>query len=81
MINDENLDKYAALLEYLQKLAEEKQATPGQISLAWVLARKPYIIPIPGTTKKERLIENAGAADIFITDEEMTAIDRIVDSL
>lgn len=81
MINDDNLDRYAPLLEYLQTLAEEKHATPGQVSLAWVLSRKPYIIPIPGTTKKERLKENAKAADVHITEEEMKMIDKIMESI
>lgn len=77
-LSDENLDKYAPLLAYLAELGEEKNATPGQLSLAWVLSRKPYIVPIPGTTKKERLVENAGAADVSLSENEMAEIERIL---
>ena len=63
------------LLALLQNLAEEKGATCGQIALAWMLCKKPYIAPIPGTRKRERLAENAGATDILLTPEEIAAID------
>lgn len=78
IINDENIDKYANLISYLQKLAEEKNATASQISLAWVLERKPYIIPIPGSTKTERIYENAKASDICLTKDEMEYIDSLI---
>ena len=77
-INDKNLDLYAPLLSHLSSLCEKKNATPGQLSLAWVLHRKPYIVPIPGTTKKDRLMENAAAVDITLTENEMEGIDRVL---
>ncbi len=63
------------LLELLNTLATDKNATPAQISLAWMMCKKPYIVPIPGTRKLERLIENAASADIALTDEEVALID------
>lgn len=69
------------LLDYLTQLADEKQATPAQISLAWMLCKKPYIIPIPGSRKPERLKENLRAADITLTQEELIRIDRLLDSM
>lgn len=57
-------------------MAEEKQATPAQISLAWMICKKPYIVPIPGTRKENRLIENIGAADINLTAQEIAQIDK-----
>jgi aryl-alcohol dehydrogenase-like predicted oxidoreductase len=56
-----------ALVDLLKTIAERKQATPAQIALAWLLAQKPWIVPIPGTTKRHRLDENLGAADIELT--------------
>lgn len=64
------------LFELIRGMAEEKAATPAQISLAWMLCKKPYIVPIPGTRKLERLKENAGAADILLTAQEVNAIDK-----
>lgn len=64
------------LFELIRGMAEEKAATPAQISLAWMLCKKPYIVPIPGTRKLERLKENAGAADILLTVQEVNAIDK-----
>ncbi|MBE7724466.1 MAG: aldo/keto reductase [Enterocloster citroniae] len=64
------------LFELIRTMAEEKAATPAQISLAWMLCKKPYIVPIPGTRKLERLKENAGAADILLTAKEVNAIDK-----
>ena len=53
-----------------------KQATPAQIALAWLLAQKPWIVPIPGTTKRERLEENIAAAEVELTPEDLAEIDR-----
>lgn len=77
----EGFEKGQELLALLNGLAEEKQATPAQISLAWMLCKKPFIIPIPGSRKPERLKENFGAADIFLTAEEIAAIDRKLDTM
>ena len=71
----ESIDQNRALLDLLNKLAGEKNATPAQISLAWMLCKKPYIVPIPGTRKAARLQENAGAADVCLSAAEVQAID------
>ena len=72
----ENRKSNQALVEWLTKFAESKNATPGQIALAWLLAQKPWIAPIPGTTKLHRLEENLGGAAIPMTAEDLSAIDR-----
>ena len=64
-----------ALVDLLAKIAEEKKATPAQIALAWLLARKPWIVPIPGTTKLSRLEENIGATAIELTSDDLREID------
>jgi len=66
----------AALLDLINGFAQRKKATPAQIALAWVLAQKPWIVPIPGTTKSHRLTENLGAAAIEFTTEELEQIDE-----
>lgn len=63
-----------ALVDLLKKVAEEKNATPAQIALAWLLAQKPWIVPIPGTTKRERLDENIGGAEIRLTSDDLREI-------
>ena len=65
-----------ALLDLLHQFAEKRNATPAQIALAWVLAQKPWIVPIPGTTKLHRLTENNGAASIQLTAEELQDIEN-----
>ena len=77
-VNDANLQKYTPLLQYLAELGQEKGATPVQLSLAWILNRKPYIVPIPGMKKPERLAENMAAAEIELTADEMKKIDELV---
>jgi len=64
-----------ALVDLLQKIAERKKATPAQIALAWLLAQKPWIVPIPGTTKLNRLEENIGAAALELTPNDLREID------
>src|SRR5947199_4531749 len=64
-----------ALVDLLTKIAERKKATPAQIALAWLLARKPWIVPIPGTTKLHRLEENLGAASVELTPDDLRDID------
>lgn len=76
LVNDENLNRYQSLLTYLSALGKEKGATPGQLALAWVLQRKPYIVPIPGMRSAERLVENAKAAELILTADEMRKIDE-----
>jgi aryl-alcohol dehydrogenase-like predicted oxidoreductase len=60
----------------LQTIGAEKQATPAQIALAWLLAQKPWIVPIPGTTKLSRLDENIGAGAVSLTADDLARIDR-----
>jgi aryl-alcohol dehydrogenase-like predicted oxidoreductase len=64
-----------ALVDLLGEIATQKQATPAQIALAWLLAQKPWIVPIPGTTKLHRLEENIGAAAIELTPDDLREID------
>ena len=64
------------VVDLLGKLAERKKATPAQIALAWLLAQKPWVVPIPGTTKLKRLEENIGAASIELTSDDLREIDR-----
>jgi len=65
-----------ALVDLLSKFAERKKATPAQIALAWLLAQKPWIVPIPGTTKLHRLEENIGAAAVELTPDDLRQIDN-----
>jgi aryl-alcohol dehydrogenase-like predicted oxidoreductase len=64
-----------ALVDLLGQVAKQKNATPAQIALAWLLAQKPWIAPIPGTTKLSRLEENLGAASVQLTPDDLRAID------
>ena len=64
-----------ALVALLRSIGDRKQATPAQLALAWLLARKPWIVPIPGTTKLSRLDENIGAVSVGLTPEDLTEID------
>jgi aryl-alcohol dehydrogenase-like predicted oxidoreductase len=64
-----------ALVDLLAKIAERKKATPAQIALAWLLAQKPWIVPIPGTRRLERLDENIGAAAVHLTPDDLREID------
>jgi len=72
---EENRKANLAFVEWLKTFARRKEATPAQIALAWLLARKPWIVPIPGTTKRERLQENLGAASVELTAEDLREID------
>jgi aryl-alcohol dehydrogenase-like predicted oxidoreductase len=64
-----------ALVDLLARIAGRKKATPAQIALAWLLAQKPWIVPIPGTTKLHRLEENTDAVEIELTDDDLREID------
>jgi aryl-alcohol dehydrogenase-like predicted oxidoreductase len=72
----ENVDANQAMVDLLNRFAKRKNATPGQIALAWLLAKKPWIVPIPGTTKLHRLEENIGAAEIELATDEAREIER-----
>jgi len=77
----EGMEKAQDLLDLLKTLAKEKNAAPGQISLAWMMCKKPYIVPIPGSRKSERLRENLGSADIILTQDEIKTIDNKLDTM
>ena len=77
----EGVEQNADLLELIQTKAKEKDATPAQISLVWMLAKRPYIVPIPGSRKLSRLQENLGAAEIKLTKEEVAQIDEALDHM
>ncbi|MDZ4878264.1 MAG: Aldo-keto reductase IolS [Chroococcidiopsis cubana SAG 39.79] len=72
----EALDANQSLVDLLKQVANQKKATAAQIALAWILAQKPWIVPIPGTTKLHRLEENIGAANIELTQTELQSIDE-----
>ena len=72
----ENRKANLAFVEWLKGFAERKKATPAQIALAWLLAQKPWIVPIPGTTKLHRLQENLGAVRVELTADDLREIDR-----
>lgn len=77
----EGVEQNQELLELLHKMAAERNATPAQISLAWMLCKKPYIVPIPGTRKLHRLKENAGAVIVKLTATEVETIDQALDNM
>jgi len=77
----ENVDANQALVVLLNKFGEQKKATPGQIALAWLLAKKPWIVPIPGTTKLHRLEENIGAGEIELTADELREIEKAASNI
>lgn len=78
---DEAIEQNRELLKLLNYMAEQIDATPAQISMAWMLCKYPWIVPIPGTRRPERLRENAGAADIKLTSDEVRGLDEILDKM
>lgn len=70
-----------ALVDFIKEIARRKQATPAQVALAWLLAQKPWIVPITGTTKLERLKENIGAVSITFTEEELREINEALSKI
>lgn len=78
--NPENLSVNMTLVNYVIQLAKEKDTSPARIALAWLLAQKPFIVPIPGTKKMERLKENVGAIEVSFTQNELNDIRRHLDS-
>ena len=77
----EVMQKNQALLDLLKEIADSKNATSAQVVLAWELAQKPWIVPIPGTTKMHRLEENLGGAAIELSPEELKDINAALDAL
>ena len=78
---EEGYTKAKELLAMLTELAQRKNATMGQLSLAWMLNKKPYIVPIPGSRKPERLKENLAAGDVVLTQAEIAAIDARLNTM
>jgi aryl-alcohol dehydrogenase-like predicted oxidoreductase len=79
--SEENRKANQALVDLIAEFAEQKNATPAQIALAWVIAQKPWIVPIPGTTKLHRLEENIGAADIELTANDLRELDNLTSQI
>ncbi len=79
--SEENRRANRAMVELVENTANEKSVTPAQVALAWLLAQKPWIVPIPGTTKSHRLRENTGAADIELTPAEVDALTAAADMI
>jgi aryl-alcohol dehydrogenase-like predicted oxidoreductase len=77
----ENLPHNLSLVELLKRWAERKLATPAQIALAWLLAQKPWIVPIPGTTQMAHMLENVGAADVQFTSTELDELNAAVSAI
>ncbi|MDN0067409.1 aldo/keto reductase [Bacteroides gallinaceum] len=77
----ENLQHNVALVEYVKELAHRKETSPARIAIGWLLAQQPWIVPIPGTKRIERIKENIGGADIRFTTEELADIRRHLDSI
>ena len=77
----ESFEKNRQLFEMLEQLAEKKHATPAQVSMAWMINQKPWIVPIPGTRNLSRMKENFGAADILFSQEELAAIDKTLNEM
>jgi len=77
----ENLPNNLALVELLERWAERKQATPAQIALAWLMAQKPWIVPIPGTTQMAHMLQNIGAADVRFTSTELAELNAAVSAI
>lgn len=73
----ENIAANQKLVDHVKRLAEAKGATPGQIALAWLLAQQPWIVPIPGTRRTERIRENAGAAKVALSADERADLDSL----
>jgi aryl-alcohol dehydrogenase-like predicted oxidoreductase len=77
----EALDANQVLVDLLKKVAQHKNATPGQIALAWLLAQKSWIVPIPGTTKLNRLEENIGAANVILNSKDLSEINSALEKI
>ena len=77
----ENLEANQGLLDLLNKFAEQKKSTPAQLALAWLLAQKPFIVPIPGTTKLHRLEENIGGSRVILNDNELHEIQLALEKM
>jgi aryl-alcohol dehydrogenase-like predicted oxidoreductase len=79
--NEENRQANMALVELVKQIAQQKNATPAQIALAWINAQKPWIVPIPGTTKLHRLEENAGSVNVTLTTDDLNKIQNALSAI
>jgi aryl-alcohol dehydrogenase-like predicted oxidoreductase len=79
--SEENRKANQALVDVVTKFGQQKKATPAQIAIAWLLAKKPWIVPIPGTTKLSRLEENLGGATIELTTEDVRALEEVTSAI
>ena len=77
----ENMEANQAFVNILNRVAEQKGMSTAQVALAWILAQKPWIVPIPGTTKSERIKENIGAASVDLSPAELSAITEGADGI
>jgi aryl-alcohol dehydrogenase-like predicted oxidoreductase len=77
----ENLPHNLALVDVVKRWAERKRATPAQVALAWLMAQKPWIVPIPGTTQMAHMLDNIGAADVRFTPAELSELNRDVSAV
>ena len=77
----ENIEANQVLVELIKEIAKGKDVSPAQIALAWVLAQKPWIVPIPGTTKLKRLEENLGAAEVQLTSKELVDLNDALSTI
>jgi aryl-alcohol dehydrogenase-like predicted oxidoreductase len=77
----ENLAANQALVDHVRALAETRGATPGQVALAWLLAQRPFLVPIPGTRRPERIDENAAATTVALSADEISDLNGIVERL
>ena len=81
LFEKENMEKNRCLMELINDYADKKNATPAQIALAWEITKKPFVVPIPGTTKRERVKENFEAVNIELTAAEMTKIENALSKM
>lgn len=79
--SSEALEANQQFVEFVKRVAQDKNATPAQVALAWILAQQPWIVPIPGTTQQTRLEENLGAVNIEFTAEELKEIDQEISKI
>lgn len=80
-LSKENIIANQPILDILNRFAEEKQATPAQITLAWMLHKYPNVVPIPGSKRKERILENLGAWNVTLTDEEFASLEAALNAV
>ncbi|THG31690.1 aldo/keto reductase [Naasia lichenicola] len=77
----ENLAANQALIDHVRALAAERDATPGQVALAWLLAQHPFIVPIPGTRRRERIFENAASTEVALSADDISDLDLLVERI